>query len=45
MRDVLTHQYEGVSPLALFETATREIDLIIRRFPGIIVETERLSPE
>lgn len=43
MREVPTHQYEGVSPLALYETATREIDVIIRRFPGIIVEAERSS--
>jgi uncharacterized protein with HEPN domain len=33
MRDVLVHQYEGVSAVALFQTATREIDIVLERLP------------
>ena len=40
MRDVLIHQYEGVSPMALFQTATREIDVVIEKMPAIIAAEE-----
>jgi uncharacterized protein with HEPN domain len=40
MRNVLTHQYEGVSPVALFQTATREIDIVIERLPKNIADAE-----
>ncbi|HLI20360.1 MAG TPA: HepT-like ribonuclease domain-containing protein, partial [Stellaceae bacterium] len=43
MRDMLIHQYEGVSPLVLYETATREVDVIIERFPTIIAEAKKGS--
>lgn len=43
MRDVLTHQYEGVSPVVLFQTATREIDIVIELFPGIIADAKGAS--
>jgi len=36
MRDMLIHQYEGVSPLVLYETATHEIDVVIDHLPAII---------
>jgi uncharacterized protein with HEPN domain len=40
MRDVLIHQYEGVSAVVLFQTATREIDIVIEKFPAIIADAE-----
>jgi uncharacterized protein with HEPN domain len=42
MRDILIHQYEGVSPHVLYATATREIDVVIERLPAIIAQ---LDPE
>lgn len=36
MRDVLIHQYEGVSVAILFQTAAREIDVVIQHLPAII---------
>ena len=36
MRDVLIHRYEGVGPVVLFQTASREIDIVIKRLPAII---------
>ncbi len=36
MRDVLIHQYEGVDPGVLYATASREIEIVIERLPGII---------
>ena len=38
MRDVLTHQYEGVSPQIIFRTATHEIDLIAKQVAAIVDE-------
>ena len=40
MRDVLVHQYEGVSSAALFQTATQEIDVVLERLPSIIADAE-----
>jgi len=39
MRDMLIHQYEGVSPLVLYDTATREIDVVLTHLPAIIATT------
>jgi uncharacterized protein with HEPN domain len=36
MRDILIHQYEGVSSHVLYATATVEVDILIRHLPGII---------
>jgi uncharacterized protein with HEPN domain len=36
MRDMLIHQYEGVSPVVLYETATREINVLLERLPALI---------
>ena len=36
MRDILIHQYEGVSAQVLYATATSEIDIVIDRLPAII---------
>ncbi len=36
MRDMLIHQYEGVSPLVLYETAISEVDVLITSLPAII---------
>jgi uncharacterized protein with HEPN domain len=41
MRDVLSHDYEGVSATVLFQTATREIDVVIDRLPKIIADAEK----
>lgn len=38
MRDVLAHQYEGVNPLVLYRTATKDIDIVIDRLPALIAE-------
>ncbi|MFI5021705.1 MAG: DUF86 domain-containing protein [Alphaproteobacteria bacterium] len=40
MRDVLTHQYEGISAQVLYNTATQEIDAIIEQIAAIIGEAE-----
>lgn len=36
MRDMLIHQYEGVSPRVLYETATVEIDTVLADLPLVI---------
>jgi uncharacterized protein with HEPN domain len=41
MRDILVHQYEGVSAHVLYTTATAEIDILIERLPVIIAELDR----
>jgi uncharacterized protein with HEPN domain len=41
MRDVLIHQYEGVSLLILFQTAAHEIDVVIEKLPAVIAEAEQ----
>ncbi len=41
MRDILIHQYEGVSSHVLYSTATSEVDVLIERLPMIIAEIER----
>ncbi len=41
MRDVLTHEYEGVSSTVLFQTATREIDVVIDRLPKTFPNPEK----
>jgi uncharacterized protein with HEPN domain len=41
MRDILIHQYEGVSPHVLYAPATREIDVVIERLPAIITAFDR----
>jgi len=41
MRDILIHQYEGVSAQVLYATATQEIDVVIERLPAIITEQSR----
>lgn len=41
MRDVLTHEYEGVSPSILYHTATVEIDALIDRLRIVIPENPR----
>jgi uncharacterized protein with HEPN domain len=41
MRDILIHQYEGVEPSVLYATATREIDVVIERFPALIESLAR----
>jgi len=41
MRDILIHQYEGVTPHLLYATATREVDVLIERLPAIISESNR----
>jgi uncharacterized protein with HEPN domain len=38
MRDVLIHQYEGISARVLYATATRQIDVVIDHLPSIIAE-------
>jgi uncharacterized protein with HEPN domain len=45
MRDVLIHQYEGVSLLILFQTAAREIDVVIEKLPAVIAEAEQTQPD
>ena len=40
MRDVLTHEYEGVSPSILYHTATVEIDALIVPLRTIISTLE-----
>jgi uncharacterized protein with HEPN domain len=44
MRDILIHQYEGVSPHVLYITATREINVVIERMPMIIAQPDRENP-
>ena len=41
MRDILIHQYEGVSPQVLYTTATSEVDVLIERLPRIIAELDK----
>jgi uncharacterized protein with HEPN domain len=41
MRDILIHQYQGVSTHLLYTTATREVDVVIDRLPAIIAELDR----
>jgi uncharacterized protein with HEPN domain len=41
MRDILIHQYQGVSMHTLYMTATREVDILIDRLPAIIAELGR----
>ena len=41
MRDILIHQYQGVSAQVLYATATREVDIVIERLPAIIDEVDR----
>jgi uncharacterized protein with HEPN domain len=41
MRDILIHQYQGVSAQVLYATATREVDIVIDRLPAIIAEVDR----
>lgn len=36
MRDILIHQYEGVSASVLYATATREVDVLIAQLPSIV---------
>jgi uncharacterized protein with HEPN domain len=40
MRDILIHQYEGVSAQVLYATATSEVDVLIERLPQIIAELD-----
>jgi uncharacterized protein with HEPN domain len=44
MRDILIHQYEGVSLRVRYVTATREIDVVIERMPAIIARLDRKDP-
>lgn len=41
MRDVLTHDYEGVNPSILYHTAAYEIDALIAPLRAIIAEFEK----
>lgn len=41
MRDVLTHDYEGVNPSILYHTAAYEIDALIAPIRAIIAEFEK----
>lgn len=41
MRDVLTHDYEGVSPSLLYHTAAYEIDILLEPLRAIITELEK----
>ena len=41
MRDVLTHDYEGVSASILYHTAAYEIDALIAPLRAIIAELEK----
>ena len=43
MRDVLTHQYEGISAQVLYHTATQEIDAVIAQIAAIIGEAEETA--
>jgi uncharacterized protein with HEPN domain len=36
MRDVVSHQYRSVSPRVLYETVTKELDVLVERLPKII---------
>lgn len=38
MRDVVSHQYRSVSPRVLYETAAKELNVLIDRLPAIIAE-------
>jgi len=42
MRDILIHQYQGVSTHTLYTTATREVDVVIECLPEIIAELDRI---
>jgi uncharacterized protein with HEPN domain len=41
MRDVLAHQYEGVNPLVLYRTATKDIDIVIEKIPSAIAAAKQ----
>ncbi|HEY4920598.1 MAG TPA: DUF86 domain-containing protein [Xanthobacteraceae bacterium] len=41
MRDILIHQYQGVSMHTLYTTATHEVDVVIERLPAIIAGLDR----